>query len=238
MIVSILIVTLLGIPLGVTTVPDSMFLLPASVEPVVLRIDIAGALNVKYFPWLFAFFVPDFFGTMGIMLGIGNRAGWLDENGNMPDIEKCFKVDSLSTVAGSLFCMPVMTTYLESVSGVEDGGRTGLTSIVTSVLFGLMLLFTPLALMIPSVAAGPVLAYIGMQMLGSMKNINYEDKTEYIPAFMAVTMTIFTNSIATGLSLSVISYVFLKLAAGRAKEIHVAMYGLCIFLIYYLTTLL
>lgn len=238
MIVSILIVTLLGIPLGITAVPESMFLTPASVRPVMLRIDIAGALNVKYFPWLFAFFVPDFFGTMGIMLGIGNRAGWLDENGNMPDIEKCFEVDSLSTVAGSLFCMPVMTTYLESVSGVEDGGRTGLTSIVTSVLFGLMLLFTPLALMIPSVATGPVLAYIGMQMLGSMKNINYEDKTEYIPAFTAVAMTIFTNSIATGLSLSVISYVFLKLAAGRAKEIHVAMYGLCIFLIYYLTTLL
>ena len=238
MIVSILIVTLLGIPLGVTAVPESMFLMPASVRPVMLRIDIAGALNVKYFPWLFAFFVPDFFGTMGIMLGIGNRAGWLDENGNMPDIEKCFKVDSMSTVAGSLFCMPVMTTYLESVSGVEDGGRTGLTSIVTSVLFGLTLLFTPLALMIPSVATGPVLAYIGMQMLGSMKNINYEDKTEYIPAFMAVAMTIFTNSIATGLSLSVISYVFLKLAAGRAKDIHVAMYGLCIFLIYYLTTLL
>lgn len=238
MIVSILIVTLLGIPLGVTAVPESMFLMPASVRPVMLHIDIAGALNVKYFPWLFAFFVPDFFGTMGIMLGIGNRAGWLDENGNMPDIEKCFKVDSLSTVAGSLFCMPVMTTYLESVSGVEDGGRTGLTSIVTSVLFGLMLLFTPLALMIPSVATGPVLAYIGMQMLGSMKNINYEDKTEYIPAFMAVAMTIFTNSIAMGLSLSVIFYVFLKLAAGRAKEIHVAMYGLCIFLIYYLTTLL
>lgn len=238
MIVSILIVTLLGIPLGVTTVPESMFFMPASVKPVMLRIDIAGALNVKYFPWLFAFFVPDFFGTMGIMLGIGNRAGWLDENGNMPDIEKCFKVDSLSTVTGSLFCIPVMTTYLESASGVEDGGRTGLTSIVTSVLFGLMLLFTPLALMIPSVATGPVLVYIGMQMLGSMKSISYEDKTEYIPAFMAVAMTIFTNSIATGLSLSVISYVFLKLAAGRAKEIHVAMYGLCVFLIYYLTTLL
>lgn len=238
MIVSILIVTLLGIPLGVTAVPESMLLMPASVRPVMFQIDIAGALNVKYFPWLFAFFVPDFFGTMGIMLGIGNRAGWLDENGNMPDIEKCFKVDSLSTVAGSLFCMPVMTTYLESVSGVEDGGRTGLSSIVTSALFGMMLLFTPIALMIPSVATGPVLTYIGIQMLGSMKNINYEDMTEYVPAFTAVAMTIFTNSIATGLSLSVISYVFLKLAAGRAKEIHVAMYGLCIFLIYYLTTLL
>lgn len=237
MIVSILIVTLLGIPLGVTTVPESMFFMPASVEPVMFRIDIAGALDVKYFPWLLAFFVPDFFGTMGIILGIGSRANWLDVNGNMPDIEKCFKVDSLSTVAGSLCCMPVMTTYLESVSGVEDGGRTGLTSIITSVLFGLTLLFTPLALMIPPVATGPVLAYIGMQMLGSMKSVNYEDKTEYVPAFIAVAMTIFANNIATGLSLSVLSYVLLKVAAGRLKEVHVAMYGLSVFLLYYLTTL-
>ena len=238
MIVSILIVTLLGIPLGITAVPESMFLTPASVRPVMLRIDIAGALNVKYFPWLFAFFVPDFFGTMGIILGVANQAGWLDENGDMPGIEKCFKVDSLSTVAGSLFCMPVMTTYLESASGVEDGGRTGLTALTTSGLFALMLLFTPLALMVPGVATGPVLTIIGFQMLSSMRSVDYSDKTECLPAFIAVAMTILTYNIANGMALSVISYVFLKLAAGRAKEIHVAMYGLCIFLIYYLTTLL
>lgn len=210
---------------------------PASVSDIAFKIDIVGALRPEYFPWLFSFFVPDFFGTMGIILGVASRAGWLDDNGDMPGIEKCFKVDSLSTVAGSFFCMPVMTTYLESASGVEDGGRTGLTSIVTSILFALMLLFTPLALMIPPVATGPVLTYIGLQMLGSMKNVNYDDMTESIPAFIAVGMTIFTNNIANGLSLSVLSYVLLKIASGRWKEPHPAMYGLALFLLYYLSTL-
>ena len=144
-------------------------------------------------------FVPDFFGTIGILLGVADRAEWLDEKGNMPGIERCFKVDSLSTVAGVLFCMPVMTTYLESASGVEDGGRTGMTSIVASVLFVLMSL-TPLALMIPSVATGPVLTYIGLQMLNSMKNINYDDKTESIPAFIAVSMTILQIILPMGFS--------------------------------------
>ena len=193
MIVSILVVTLLGIPTGITVVPENMVNLPAPIGEVAFRIDILGALKPQYFPWLFTFFVPDFFGTMGIILGVANRANWLDENGNLPGIERCFKVDSLSTVVGSFFCMPVMTTYLESASGVEDGGRTGLTSIVTAILFSLMLLFTPLALMIPLVATGPVLTYIGLQMLGAMKNINYDDMTECIPAFIAVAMTIFTK---------------------------------------------
>ena len=156
----------------------------------------------------------------------------------MPGIERCFKVDSVSTVTGSFCCMPVMTTYLESASGVEDGGRTGLTSLTTSILFVLMLLFTPLALMIPAVATGPVLTFIGLQMLGSMKNINYEDISEAVPAFIAVAMTIFTNNIANGLSLSVLSYVILKLASGKRRELHPAMYSLAAFLVYYLSTLL
>ena len=238
MIVSILVVTLLGIPTGITVVPESMFHVPASITNVSFKIDILGALRPEYFPWLFTFFVPDFFGTMGIILGVSNRAKWLDENGNLPDIEKCFKVDSVSTVAGSFFCMPVMTTYLESASGVEDGGRTGLTTLVTSGLFALMLLFTPLALMIPLVATGPALTYIGLQMLGSMKNINYDDMTESIPAFIAVAMTIFTNNIANGLSLSVLSYVLLKVTSGRYRDLHPAMYGLTAFLLYYISTLL
>ena len=130
-----------------------------------------------------------------------------------------------------------MTSYLESASGVEDGGRTGLTTIVTSILFILMLLLTPVALMIPPVATGPVLTYIGLQMLAAMKDINYADRTEAIPAFIAVAMTVFTNNIANGLSLSVLSYVLLKTAAGRAKEMHWAMWGLSAFLVYYLSTL-
>lgn len=238
MILSILIVTIIGVPLGVTTLPTSLLNLPSGIGDVSFRIDILGALRPEYLPWLLTFFVPDFFGTMGIILGVANQAGWLDKNGDMPGIEKCFKVDSLSTVAGSFFCMPVMTTYLESASGVEDGGRTGLTTIVTSILFALMLLFTPLAMMVPGVATGPVLTIIGFQMLGSMRGIDYDDKTEYLPAFVAVAMTVLTYNIANGMALAIITYLVLKLSAGRAKEIPTPMYvvGLC--MAFYLYTLI
>lgn len=237
MILSIILVTLVGIPLGVTKMPTSLLNLPSGIADVTFKIDILGALRPEYLPWLLTFFVPDFFGTMGIILGVANQAGWLDKNGDMPGIEKCFKVDSLSTVAGSFFCMPVMTTYLESASGVEDGGRTGLTAIVTSILFALMILFTPLAMMVPGVATGPVLTIIGFQMLGSMRSIDYEDKTEYLPAFIAVAMTILSYNIANGMALAIVSYLILKLAAGKAKEIPKPMYvvGLC--MAFYLYTL-
>ena len=238
LILAILLVTIIGIPMGVTKVPTNLVNIPTGISDVSFKIDILGALKPEYFPWIFTFFVPDFFGTMGIILGIANRAGWLDKNGNMQDIDRCFKVDSLSTVAGSFFCMPVMTTYLESASGVEDGGRTGMTALVTSFLFTLTLLFTPIALMVPGVATAPVLTIIGFQMLSSMKSVNYNDKTESLPAFIAVAMTIFTFNIATGLSLSVLSYIILKVFSGKGKEVPKAMYGLALVLIYYLYTLI
>ena len=238
LILAILMVTIIGIPMGVTKVPTNLVNVPTGISDVSFKIDILGALKPEYFPWIFTFFVPDFFGTMGIILGIANRAGWLDKNGNMQDIDRCFKVDSLSTVAGSFFCMPVMTTYLESASGVEDGGRTGMTALVTSFLFTLTLLFTPIALMVPGVATAPVLTIIGFQMLSSMKSVNYNDKTESLPAFIAVAMTIFTFNIATGLSLSVLSYIILKVFSGKGKEVPKAMYGLALVLLYYLYTLI
>lgn len=238
MILSIIIVTIIGIPLGVTQLPSTLFNAPSSVAPVCFKIDILGALRPEYLPWLLTFFVPDFFGTMGIILGVANQAGWLDKNGDMPGIEKCFKVDSLSTVAGSFFCMPVMTTYLESSSGVEDGGRTGLTAITTSGLFALMLLFTPLALMVPGVATGPVLTIIGFQMLSSMRSINYDDKTECLPAFIAVAMVLLTNNIANGMALAIVSYLVMKLAAGKFKEIPKPMYVIGVAMLLYLATLI
>ena len=238
MILSIIIVTIIGIPLGVTQLPTTLFNAPSSVAPVCFKIDILGALRPEYLPWLLTFFVPDFFGTMGIILGVANQAGWLDKNGDMPGIEKCFKVDSVSTVAGSFFCMPVMTTYLESSSGVEDGGRTGLTAITTSGLFALMLLFTPLALMVPGVATGPVLTIIGFQMLSSMRSINYDDKTECLPAFIAVAMVLLTNNIANGMALAIVSYLVMKIAAGKFKDIPKPMYVIGVAMVLYLVTLI
>lgn len=236
-IIAIILTTLIGIPMGVTVIPETFFIAPSSISEVAFKIDIVGALNVAYLPFLFAFFVPDFFSTFGTVIGVSAKAGYLDKDGNLPGIEKCFYVDSVATVAGSLFCMPCMTTYLESAAGVEAGGRTGLTAISSSAMFLLMLLVTPLALMIPAAATAPALMLIGIQMLGAMRHINYDDITECLPAFISVTLTIFSNNVANGISAAVISYVILKLATGRQKEIPKTIYVLALVLCYYFYTL-
>ncbi|MGL6201577.1 MAG: NCS2 family permease [Lachnospiraceae bacterium] len=238
MIFAILITTLIGIPLGVTKLPESFFSLPTSPSSLFLKIDILGAFKFAYIPFLLSLFVPDFFSTFGTALGVGAKAGYLDKDGNLPGIDKIFKVDAISTVAGGLFCMPCMTTYLESSAGVEAGGRTGLTVISTSTCFLFTLLLTPIALMIPGAATAPALIIIGMGMLGSMKNINFEDYTEAFPAFVCVTFTIFAYNIANGICLAIPVYVILKIAAGKIREIPKAMYGLLAVSILYFTTIL
>lgn len=236
-ILAIILTTIIGIPMGVTKIPTSFFQIPGNPSDMIFNIDIMGALNVKYMPFLFALFIPDFFSTFGTVIGVGAKAGLLDKDGNLPGIEKCFYVDSIATVVGSLFCMPCMTTYLESASGVESGGKTGLTAISTSVVFLLMFLITPLALMIPSAATAPTLILMGVKMLGGMKNIKYDDQTESIPAFLSVALTIFTNNVANGISAAIIVYVILKLASGRMKEIPKTMYPFAGLLCYYFYTL-
>lgn len=236
MILTIILTTLIGIPFGVTKLPEQLFSMPAGLGGQFLNIDFLGALKFAYLPFLIALFVPDFFSTFGTVLGVGAKAGYLDENGNLPGIDKCFKVDAVATSFGALFGMPSMTTYLESSAGVEAGGKTGLTVIFTSVCFALALFAAPLALIIPSAATAPVLIFIGINMLSGMRKINYEDITEYLPAFLCVTFTIFANNIANGISVALPAYLILKLAAGKRKEISPVMYilvGVC--LLYFFT---
>lgn len=236
MILAILATTIIGIPMGVTKIGESFISMPASVSSQFLRIDILGALNFAYIPFLIALFVPDFFSTFGTVLGVGAKAGYLDKDGNLPGIDKCFQVDAVATSVGGLFCMPSMTTYLESSVGVEAGGKTGLTAIGTSIIFALMLFFTPVALMIPSAATAPALMFIGIGMLGAMKNINYDDITEYFPAFVCVVFTIFANNIANGICAALPIYVILKIAAGKVKQIPKVMYVLvAVCLLYFYT---
>lgn len=224
MILTILLTTLVGIPLGVTKLPEQIFSMPANIGTQFLHVDFLGALNFAYIPFLIALFVPDFFSTFGTVLGVGAKAGYLDKDGNLPGIDKCFKVDAVSTSFGALFGMPSMTTYLESSAGVEAGGKTGLTAVFTSVCFLLALFFAPIALVIPSAATAPVLIFIGINMLSGMKNVNYNDITEYIPAFICVTFTIFANNIANGICVALPAYLIMKIAAGKIKEISPVMY--------------
>lgn len=238
MILTIILTTLVGIPFGVTKLPESIVSLPANIGTQFMNIDFMGALDFAYIPFLIALFVPDFFSTFGTVLGVGAKAGYLDKDGNLPGIDRCFKVDAIATSFGALFGMPSMTTYLESSAGVEAGGKTGLTVVFTSIFFALALFFAPVALIIPSAATAPVLIYIGINMLSGMKNVDYSDITEYIPAFVCVTFTIFANNIANGICAALPVYLILKIASGKIKKISPVMYVLVAVCMLYFYTII
>lgn len=238
MILAIMITTVIGIPFGVTKIPESFFTMPAGIGGQFFKVDFLGALDFAYIPFLIALFVPDFFSTFGTVLGVGAKAGYLDEEGNLPGIDKCFKVDALATSFGALFGMPSMTTYLESSAGVEAGGKTGLTVVFTSILFGLALFLAPAALMIPSAATAPVLMYIGINMLGAMRNIKFDEMTEAFPAYVCIAFTIFGNNIANGICAALPTYAVMKVASGKGKEIRPVMWILVAVCILYFYSIL
>ncbi|OUN30348.1 NCS2 family permease [Blautia sp. An81] len=203
MILAILITTVIGIPFGVTELPSSPFSLPAGIGSQFMNIDFIGALDFAYIPFLIALFIPDFFSTFGTVLGVGAKAGYLDEDGNLPGIDKCFKVDAIATSFGALFGMPSMTTYLES-----------------------------------SAATGPILIFIGINMLSSMSKIHYEDLTEAVPAFICIAFTIFANNIANGICAAIPAYFSMKIAAGKVKELSPVMYIMVAVCLLYFYTLI
>lgn len=236
--IGIILTTLIGIPFGVTKLPGAIVAAPAGIGSMFLKVDVFAALKVAYIPILISLFVPDFFSTVGTVLGVGGEAGYLDENGDLPGIDRCFKVDALATCVGGLCGIPNITTYMESSAGVAAGGRTGLTVIFTSVCFLLSMFLSPLALMIPSAATSAALIYIGVHMLSNMRHIDYTDLAEYFPAFLCVTFTIFANNIANGICVAIPAYVILHIASGRAKKVSPAMYVMTLVCILYFVTII
>lgn len=231
---AIITATIIGIPMGITRMPSSIFSMPTGISEVTFHFDLLGAFDVLYLPFLAAFFLPDFFSTLGTALGVGGKAGFLDKNGDLPGLNKVFLVDASATTAGALFTLPVMTTYLESGAGVEAGGRTGLTAITTACVFLLVLFITPVALMIPAAATAPVLVYAGINMLGGMRNLDYTDHAETLPAYLCIALTVFTFNVANGIAAGFIAYVLIKAAAGRARELHWGHFALAVlFMVYF-----
>lgn len=233
LLIGIVITTIIGIPMGLTELPQSIFSMPESMAPITMKLDIIGALKLEYFPFILAFFVPDFFSSLGTMLGVGEKGKMLDKDGNLPDIDKPFLVDAGGTTIGSFFSLPVMTTYVESSAGVEAGGRTGLTAVTTGILFLLTLFITPLIVIIPTEATAPALILVGVMMLSAVKNIDFNDATESLPAFITIVLTIFTFNFGNGIAAGIITYVFIKALSGRHKEIHPGLYIIIIPLIMY-----
>jgi AGZA family xanthine/uracil permease-like MFS transporter len=200
----------------------------ASLQPTAFQLDIGAALKVGLIPILFSFTFVDLFDNIGTLVGVARKANLLNEQGQLPRIGKALFADSLGTMFGALMGTSTVTSYIESAAGVAEGGRTGLTAVVVSLLFILALVFSPLVGLIPSQATAPVLILVGVLMMSEIVHIKFDDFTEAFPAFLTIIMMPLTYSIAQGLAFGFMSYTVIKLVAGRHRENNAVTYVLTI----------
>ena len=183
-------------------------------------LDIAGALRLGLLTTIFAFLITDFFDTMGTVVAVGEQGDFMDKAGQIPRLKNILLVDSLGAVSGGLLGCSSVTTYVESAAGVAEGGRTGLTSVVTGSLFLLAIFFTPIVAIVPAYATAPALILVGFLLISAVRSIAWDDITTALPVFLTMTMIPFTFSIAKGIGYGFISFVLLKLLTGKRREIH------------------
>ena len=201
-----------------------------SMAPTFMKMDFSIVFSLDFVVIMFAFLFVDMFDTLGTLIGVASKADMLDKDGKLPRIKGALLSDAVGTTVGAMCGTSTVTTFVESASGVAEGGRTGLTSIVAGILFALSLLLSPIFLAIPSFATAPALIVVGYLMLTSVTKIDFSDMTEAIPCFIAIIAMPFMYSISEGISMGVISYVVINLITGKAKEkkISVLMYVLAI----------
>ena len=201
-------------------IPSGIVSTPPSLAPTFMKMDFSKVLSGDFFIIMFSFLFVDLFDTLGTLIGVSAKAGYLDKDGKLPRIKGALLADAVGTTAGAILGTSTVTTFIESASGVTDGGRTGLTSAVVGLLFLIALIFSPVIMTIPSFATAPALIVVGLFMIEQVVNINFSDYTEGFPAFITIIMMVVAYSISTGLVFGVISYVLLKLFTGRRKELN------------------
>lgn len=228
LLIGIILTTIIGIPMGITPMPEGFFTLPPSVKDVAFQFEWSEIFSLEMLVVMFTFLFVDVFDTVGTLVGVASKADMLDEKGQLPRVSQALLSDAIGTVAGACLGTSTVTTYVESASGVADGGRTGLTAISTAVMFILALFFSPLFAIIPGEATAPALILVGLFMMSPIKEIDLEDYTEAIPAFLTITMMPFAYSIAEGIAFGMVSYVILKLLSGKYKDVSIAMYILSV----------
>ena len=217
--------TLIGIPLGITHLPDSSIIqTPPSIAPIFFKFQWQHVFTLDMIIILFTFLFVDMFDTVGTLIGVASKANMLTKDGKLPGINKALLADAIGTTFGGILGTSTVTTYVESAAGVAEGGRTGLTSLTTASLFVLALFLAPLFLMVPAAATAPALILVGSFMMSPVQKIDFADYTESIPAFLTIVMMPLTYSIAEGIAFGMISYVVLKVLSGRYKEISWMMY--------------
>lgn len=189
-----------------------------SLAPTLMQMDFSGILSLDFFVVMFAFLFVDLFDTLGTLIGVASKADMLDKDGKLPRIRGALLSDAIGTSVGAMLGTSTTTTFVESASGVAEGGRTGLTAVVVAILFGLSLFLSPIFLAIPSFATAPALVVVGFLMLTSITKINFDDFTEAIPAYVAIIAMPFMYSISEGIAMGVISYVVINVVTGKMKE--------------------
>lgn len=246
----IIITTLLGIPVGIVSIPEGFtpVSLPPSLTPTFMKLDFkelfnlsggAGILDavIGFLGVVLAFTYVDLFDTLGTLVGTGAKAGMLDKEGRLPRINKALMADAVGTSAGALLGTSTVTTYIESAAGIMEGGNTGLTSVVVSLLFLASLFLAPVAGLVPAAATAPALIIVGVLMMGAVREIDFSDFSEALPAFMTIVIMPFSYSIANGIAAGLVFYPLVKVISGRAREVHPIIYILAFLFVLRFATL-
>lgn len=219
-------ITIVGAITGVTPRPHAWISAPPSLAPIFLKLDFASIFNWRFFPVVLTIFVMAFVDTMGTLIGVSARAGFLDEKGELPQIERPMLADALATMFAPLVGTTTAGAYIESATGVEAGGRTGFAALVTAACFTLTLFFSPFVGAIPPQAYGPALIVVGLLMLAPVTRFRFDDFTELIPSFAVVALMSFTYNIGIGITAGLVLYPLCKVVAGRWREVRAGLWVL------------
>ncbi|WP_297285687.1 NCS2 family permease [uncultured Brachyspira sp.] len=217
--IGILLTTLIGIPMGITQLSPYASFAPPSLEPVAFKLDFANIFHPNMFIVLFTFLFVDMFDTVGTLVGVCTKANMLTKSGEVPRCKQALFADAVGTIFGACMGTSTVTTYVESASGVAEGGKTGLTAVVAAVLFTISLFLSHIFLSIPSAATAPALIIVGLFMMTPILEIDLTDYTEAIPSFVCIIFMPFAYSIAEGITFGILAFTLLKLLTGRTKEI-------------------
>ncbi|MGM0507809.1 MAG: NCS2 family permease [Fusobacteriota bacterium] len=226
--IGIVITTILGIAFGEVELPANLISMPPSISPIAFKLDILGALKLSFYGAIFSFMFVDLFDSIGTIVACSYEADLVEEDGTIKKIDKMLEADAIASIFGAALGTSTTTTYIESASGIADGGKTGLSAVVTSVLFLLALLFTPIIGIVPAFATAPALIIVGVYMFKNIKEIDFGDFEVAIPAFLTIVLMPLTYSISIGLSFGFISYVIITVASGDFKKVSPVMWVIAI----------
>jgi|LSQX01.2.fsa_nt_gb AGZA family xanthine/uracil permease-like MFS transporter len=223
--IGIIVATIFAAIIGLVQMPEgSLVSLPPSIAPVFAKFEWDHIFTLDMLIVVFTFLFVNLFDTLGTLIGVATKAGFVDKDGNFPQIKKALFADALGTTFGAILGTSTVTSFVESASGVASGGRTGLTSVATAGMFAIALFLAPLFLMVPAAATAPALILVGLFMITSVVNINFDDMTESLPAFLTIVMMPFAYSIAQGIVFGMLSFVLLKALSGKIKHVSTTMW--------------